>query len=105
MADMTVKGAALAAAKAGDFSSLPIHNPAVECASREEIRALQLERLIEQVRWTYDRVAWYRERMDRDGVSPMTSRRSKTFASCRSRISRFCATRSRTGCSPYRSIR
>ena len=70
MADMTVKGAALAAAKAGDFSSLPIHNPAVECASREEIRALQLERLIEQVRWTYDRVAWYRERMDRDGVSP-----------------------------------
>ncbi|WP_418831690.1 phenylacetate--CoA ligase family protein [Paraeggerthella sp.] len=70
MADMTVKGAALAAAQAGDFSSLPIHNPAVECASRQEIRALQLERLIEQVRWTYDRVAWYRERMDRDGVSP-----------------------------------
>ena len=69
MADMTVKGAALAAAQAGDFSSLPIHNPAVECASRQEIRALQLERLIEQVRWTYDRVAWYRERMDRDGVS------------------------------------
>ncbi|WP_244596736.1 phenylacetate--CoA ligase family protein [Paraeggerthella hongkongensis] len=70
MADMTVKGAALAAAQAGDFSSLPIYNPAVECASRQEIRALQLERLIEQVRWTYDRVAWYRERMDRDGVSP-----------------------------------
>lgn len=70
MADMTVKGAALAAAQAGDFSSLPIHNPAVECASRQEVRALQLERLIEQVRWTYDRVAWYRERMDRDGVSP-----------------------------------
>ena len=35
--DITVKGAALAAVAAGDFSSLPIHNPAVECASRERI--------------------------------------------------------------------
>lgn len=50
--DITVKGAALAAVAAGDFSSLPIHNPAVECASRERIRAIQLEKLVAQVRWT-----------------------------------------------------
>lgn len=70
VADMTVKGAALAAAAAGDFSDLPIHNPAVECASRERIRAIQLEKLAAQVAWTYERVPWYRERMDALGVAP-----------------------------------
>lgn len=70
VADMTVKGAALAAAAAGDFSDLPIHNPAVECASRERIRAIQLEKLIAQVAWTYERVPWYRARMDALGVAP-----------------------------------
>ncbi len=70
VADMTVKGAALAAAAAGDFSELPIHNPSVECASRERIRAIQLAGLIEQVAWTYERVPWYRARMDEQGVSP-----------------------------------
>ena len=70
VADMTVKGAALAAAAAGDFSDLPIHNPAVECASRERIRAIQLEKLIAQVAWTYERVPWYRARMDELGVAP-----------------------------------
>ena len=70
VADMTVKGAVLAAAAAGDFSDLPIHNPAVECASRERIRAIQLEKLAAQVAWTYERVPWYRERMDALGVAP-----------------------------------
>ena len=70
MTDITVKGAALAAVAAGDFSSLPIHNPAVECASRERIRAIQLEKLVAQVRWTYERVPWYRARMDDSGVTP-----------------------------------
>lgn len=69
MVDITVKGAALAAAEAGDFSCLPIHNPDIECASRERIRAIQLEKLIAQVKWTYERVAWYRERMDAAGVT------------------------------------
>ena len=68
--DITVKGAALAAVAAGDFSSLPIHNPAVECASRKRIRAIQLEKLVAQVRWTYERVPWYRARMDDSGVTP-----------------------------------
>ncbi|MEG0460760.1 phenylacetate--CoA ligase family protein [Gordonibacter sp.] len=70
MADMTVKGAALAAALAGNFADLPIYDRRAECASRDEIRALQLEKLKAQVAWTYERVAWYRARMDELGVAP-----------------------------------
>ena len=40
--DVTKKGAALAAAEAGRFDALPIYKPEIECASREDIRALQL---------------------------------------------------------------
>lgn len=70
MTDMRIKGAALAAANAGHFEDLPIHNPAIECASREQIEALQLAKLIEQVNWTYNRVAWYRDKMDAMGIKP-----------------------------------
>ena len=70
VADLTAKGAALAAARAGDFAGLPVYDRARECAPREEGRALQLEKLKAQVAWTYDRVAWYRERMDALGVAP-----------------------------------
>lgn len=70
MTDVTVKGAALKAAAEGRFDELPIHNPHIECASRERIRAIQLARLIDQVEWTYERVSWYREHMDAAGVSP-----------------------------------
>lgn len=70
MLDTTVKGATLAAVEKNDFSQLPIHNPSIECTSRERIRAIQLEKLIAQVAWTYERVAWYREQMDAAGVSP-----------------------------------
>ena len=70
VADLTAKGAALAAARAGNFADLPVFARARECAPREEIRALQLEKLKAQVAWTYERVAWYRERMDALGVAP-----------------------------------
>lgn len=70
VADLTAKGAALAAARAGDFAGLPVYDRAREYAPREEVRALQLEKLKAQVAWTYDRVAWYRERMDALGVAP-----------------------------------
>ena len=68
--DVSKKGAALAAAAAGDFARLPIFDRAIECSSRERIRAIQLEKLIAQVEWTYERVPWYRQRMDEMGVSP-----------------------------------
>lgn len=67
---LPAKGAALASAAAGDFSSLPIYDRGIECAPRERIRAIQLEKLIAQVAWTYERVPWYRARMDERGVAP-----------------------------------
>jgi phenylacetate-CoA ligase len=41
-----------------------------ECMSRDELEALQLERLRATVRWTYERVPFYRERLDALGVGP-----------------------------------
>ena len=70
VADLTAKGAALAAARARNFADLPVYDRARECAPLEEIRALQLAKLQPQVAWTYERVAWYRERMDALGVAP-----------------------------------
>ena len=70
MIDITKKGAALQAAAEGKFDELPVHNPDVECCSRERIRAIQLEKLIAQVEWTYERVEWYRNQMDEMGVKP-----------------------------------
>ena len=68
--DVSEKGAALRAAAEGRFEELPIYDKGIECASREEIRAMQLEKLIKQVEWTYEHVAYYRERMDEMGVAP-----------------------------------
>ena len=68
--DVTKKGAALAAAEAGRFDALPIYKPEIECASREEIRALQLEKLKETVAYAYERVPYYRQKLDKMGVAP-----------------------------------
>ena len=45
-------------------------SPEVETASREEIKKLQEERLIEQVKHVYNNVELYRKRMDEAGVKP-----------------------------------
>ena len=68
--DITEKGAALKAATEGKFDVLPIYQPEIECASREAIEALQLEKLQNQVAYTYERVPWYRQKMDEMGVKP-----------------------------------
>lgn len=68
--DIMRKGASLEAAAAGRFDALPIYDRAVECASREELEALQLSKLQDQVRYVYERVPYYRERMDAASVSP-----------------------------------
>ena len=70
MIDITKKGVALKCAEDKEFDCLPIFQPEIECASRERIHAIQLEKLIAQVEWTYNRVAWYREKMDAMGVTP-----------------------------------
>ena len=45
-------------------------HPEIECASRDQIRAWQDERLVQTVRRVYDNVAYYRRLMDEKGVQP-----------------------------------
>ena len=47
-----------------------IWNKEMECASRDELRALQSERLVKLVKYVYDNVEFYRKRMDEHGVKP-----------------------------------
>jgi len=47
-----------------------IWNEKIECMSRQEMRALQSEQLIELVNRVYNNVAFYRKRMDEMGVKP-----------------------------------
>lgn len=44
--------------------------PEIECASQEQIKAWQDERLVKQVKHVYDNVKMYRDRMDKMGVKP-----------------------------------
>lgn len=44
--------------------------PEIECASREQIRAWQDERLVKQVRHVYAHVPYYKNLMDQKGVTP-----------------------------------
>ena len=46
------------------------YQPEIECASREEIVALQNERLVKQVKHVWDNVAYYRKKMEEKGVTP-----------------------------------
>ena len=48
----------------------PYYQPEIECASREQIRAWQDERLVKQVRHVYQHVPYYRALMDKKGVTP-----------------------------------
>ncbi len=46
------------------------YQPEVETMPVEEIKKLQSEKLVKQVRHVYDNVAYYRDLMDKKGVSP-----------------------------------
>ncbi len=45
-------------------------NEEIECASREDMKKLQDERLVAQVKHVYDNVEYYRRLMDEKGVKP-----------------------------------
>lgn len=68
--DITKKGEAIKAAKSGNFNVLPIYDMEKECLPRSNMRALQLAKLQNQVAYTYEHVAYYREQMDKMGVKP-----------------------------------
>ncbi len=46
------------------------YQPEIECASREEITALQNERLVKQVKHVWDNVPYYRRKMEEKGLTP-----------------------------------
>ena len=46
------------------------YQPEIECASHEQIRAWQNERLVKTVRRVYDNVKYYREKMQEKGITP-----------------------------------
>lgn len=46
------------------------YQPEIECASQEQIRAWQDERLVKQVKNVYDNVEYYRNKMKEKGVEP-----------------------------------
>ena len=46
------------------------YQPEIECASPEQIRAWQDERLVKNVRHAYENVEYYRNMMDKKGVTP-----------------------------------
>ena len=46
------------------------YQPEIECASREQIRAWQDERLVKTVKHVYEHVEYYRKKMDAKGVKP-----------------------------------
>ena len=46
------------------------YQPEIECASVDELRAMQNEKLVKQVKHVYENVAYYRNLMDEKGVTP-----------------------------------
>ena len=46
------------------------YQPEIECASREQIKAWQDERLVKQVQHVWDNVPYYRKKMEAKGVTP-----------------------------------
>ena len=46
------------------------YQPEIECASQEQIRAWQDERLVKQVQNVWDNVPYYRKKMEEKGVTP-----------------------------------
>ncbi len=47
-----------------------IRDPKIECMSRDEMAALQSERLVKQVKNVYEHVDFYKKKMDEAGVEP-----------------------------------
>ena len=45
-----------------------IRDPKTECMSRDEMNALQSERLVKQVKNVYENVEFYRKKIDRKSV-------------------------------------
>ena len=81
-----------------DLSPAPGDLEPIETASRDEITALQLERLRWTLRHAYDNVPFYRRRFDEAGVHPDDCRELADLGSIPSPSSRTSGTTIRSGC-------
>lgn len=57
------------------------YQPEIECASREQIRAWQDERLAKTVKHVYENVEFYKKKMDEKGLNLKISSRWMTYIS------------------------
>ena len=53
------------------------YDPDIECMPREQLEAMQLERLQEMVRYAYDNTVYYKRSFDEAGVQPSDIRTLK----------------------------
>lgn len=56
--------------KKGNRSMERYYQPEIECASREQIREWQSERLVKQIQNVWENVPFYRNKMEEKGVTP-----------------------------------
>ena len=47
-----------------------IYMPEIECAAREDMSALQSQKLVKMVKNAYENVPFYKQKLDEAGVSP-----------------------------------
>ena len=60
----------------------------IECASREEIKAIQDEKLVSQVKHVWDNVPYYRKKMEEKGLTQLAETQSKNMNAYVQNISR-----------------
>ena len=56
------------------------YQPEIECASPEQIKAWQDERLVNQVKNVWENVPYYRKKMEEKGIRPLSASRSSSPA-------------------------
>ena len=76
-----------------------VWNPACECLPRKELEALQLKRLKKVVKTAWDKVPYYRKKMEDAGVAPRHIRSLRDVAKLP-----FTTKDDLRGCFPYRAF-
>ena len=59
-------------------------NEEIECMAHEDMKKLQSERLVKQVKHVWDNVPYYKKLMEEKGVTPDDIHGIRTCTSCRS---------------------
>ena len=68
------------------------YQPEIETMPRDQLKALQSERLVNQVKHVWDNVPYYRAKMEAQGVTPDDIRESRICTNCPSSPRPTCGT-------------